>query len=216
MKRFLLVLISALLFGYANSNAQPKAVDLGLSVKWASFNLGATSEEGSGDFYAWGETKPKSTYKWGNNKYCGLDGEDIIVYKYNNTDGKTRLDLSDDAARAKLRGKWRIPTDTEWIELHERCEWHWTSLEGVNGYVVTGPNGNSIFLPAAGFHDIYYGDQAHAVGLTGRYLSSIRRIDDPCRIWILNFNRDERICGDKNYPYVLLRYIGFSVRPVTD
>lgn len=195
---------------------KPTAVDLGLSVKWASYNLGATSQEGLGDFYAWGETKPKSTYKWGNNKYCKLDGDDIIILKYSKNDRKTRLDMSDDAARTKLGGKWRMPTDTEWLELRDRCKWDWTSLEGVNGYIVTGPNGNFIFLPAAGFYDVYYEDQAHWVGLVGRYLSSCRIDNDPYRVWIMNFTHNDRICGSKNFPYDLLRYIGFSIRPVTD
>ena len=151
----------------------PEAVDLGLSVKWASFNLGATAPDGFGDYYAWGETEPyyssldpliwkdgketgyaASSYGWysmlenksGYTKYCpdpsnGIDGF---------SDHKTVLDPEDDAAHWALGGDWRIPTDTEFSELRTRCSWEWTSVNGKNGYQVTGPNGNGIFLPVAG------------------------------------------------------------------
>lgn len=139
------------------SYAQPKAVDLGLSVKWADRNLGAPTPEEYGEYYGWGETSPKSDYDWSTLKYC-TDGEGRHFNKYvpsdkskywsgsGSPDNKTRLDLSDDAARAKLVGKWRIPTKAEWEELKEKCKWSWTG----SGYMVTGPNGRSIFLPAAG------------------------------------------------------------------
>ena len=137
-------------------------VDLGLSVKWATCNVGASNEEEMGDFYAWGETETKelykfSTYKWSNGgyynnsdnltKYCNDSN-----YGYNGfTDGKTTLDLEDDVAHVKWGGNWRIPSYAECQELLEKCTWTQTVINGVNGYVVTsnirGYENNSIFLP---------------------------------------------------------------------
>jgi hypothetical protein len=135
----------------------PEAVDLGLSVKWASFNLGASAPEEYGDYYAWGETEPKDDYSWETYKWCM--GSNTTLTKYCDktdrgyegfTDDKTVLDLDDDAAHVNLGGSWRMPTDAEMTELRENCTWAWTTLNGVNGGLATGPNGNSIFLPAAG------------------------------------------------------------------
>ena len=195
-------------------HAQPKAVDLGLSVKWADRNLGASSPEGNGNYYAWGETSPKSDYDWSTLKYC-TDGEGRHFNKYvpsdkskywlgsGSPDNKTRLDLSDDAARAKLGGKWRIPTKAEWEELKEKCKWSWTG----SGYRVTGPNGRSIFLPAAGYR---YGSSSYDVGSDGYYWSSSLYTDDPGYAWGMDFGSgDYDMYGDS-------RYDGFSVRPVTE
>ena len=136
----------------------PEAVDLGLSVKWASFNVGATKPEGYGDYFAWGETKPKSTYTWTTytlakgshtslTKYCTDES-----YGYNGfTDGKKRLDSSDDAATASLGKGWRMPTVSELEELKRNCERTWTTVNGVVGCLLTSTiNGNSIFIPQAG------------------------------------------------------------------
>lgn len=130
-------------------------VDLGLSVKWATCNIGAANPEDFGDYFAWGEVKTKdifsvSTYKWYN-------GSIESITKYNNlsdfgtVDNKFILEESDDAAIVNWGGGWRMPTKEEIIELCEQCTWAWTVLNGVNGYKVVGPNGNSIFLPAAGY-----------------------------------------------------------------
>lgn len=139
-----------------NSGKNVKAVDLGLSVKWATCNVGANSSEGYGGYYAWGETEEKNdysieTYKWSNGdyyftKYC-------TDSKYGIVDGKSTLCLEDDVAHVKWGGNWRIPTYQEMYELLEKCTWTWTSFNGVNGCIVTGPSGNSIFLPAAGYRD---------------------------------------------------------------
>ena len=154
---------------------EPEAVDLGLSVKWASFNLGATSPEDYGDYYAWGETATKDRYDWetytwcmGTNqtltKYC-----DNASYGYNGfTDGKADLDPEDDAACVILGDKWRMPTKAEQDELR-KCTWIWTSVNGVSGYEVIGPSRNSIFLPAAGLRD---GTELVRVGIGGHYWSS--------------------------------------------
>jgi len=133
------------------------AVDMGLSVKWASVNLGASSPETRGDYYAWGETITKSTYSWSTYRFGTSASGPFSKYNtqssYGTVDNKTRLDLEDDAARVKLGGKWRIPTDAEWAELREQCVWIWTTQNGVNGYKVRAANGNSIFLPAGGYMD---------------------------------------------------------------
>ena len=114
-------------------------VDLGLSVKWATCNVGATSAENNGVYYAWGETLTKERY----------DKENCLTL------GKTMDDIAGsaefDAATANWGGDWRMPTETEMKELLEECKWKWTKQDGVKGYKVTGPNKNSIFLPAAGY-----------------------------------------------------------------
>ena len=131
------------------------AVDLGLSVYWATCNLGATKSEGYGDYYAWGETEPKSNYTWSTYKWC--DGSDYTLTKYNKdsscgtVDNKTILDLEDDAAHVILGGNWRMPTVEECMELIEKCSWAPTTLNGVNGKLITSTNGNSIFLPCGGW-----------------------------------------------------------------
>jgi hypothetical protein len=126
---------------------KPEYVDLGLSVKWATFNVGASKPEDYGDYFAWGETEPKEEYTWATYKW-GTSGK---LTKYNTTDGKTILDPEDDAAYVNWGDKWRMPTDAERDELVENCTWTWTTQNSINGYKVTGPNGNSIFLPAGGY-----------------------------------------------------------------
>lgn len=133
-----------------------EAVDLGLSVKWASCNLGAGSPEEVGSYYAWGEIEAKDeynldTYLHAKNgkytKYClhGRDG-------YNGfADYKHYLSTSDDPVYNILGGKWDIPTESDWSALLSNCSWKWTTYNGVTGHLVTGPNGNSIFLPAGGY-----------------------------------------------------------------
>ena len=121
-------------------------VDLGLSVKWATCNVGATKPEEHGDYFAWGEVEPKEDYAW--NTYKHSEGSKLI--KYTGSD-KTVLGLEDDAAAVNWGGAWRIPTIAELDELKNNCTWNWTTQNGVNGYRVIGPNGNSIFLPITGF-----------------------------------------------------------------
>ena len=123
-----------------------QAVDLGLSVYWASCNLGAEKPEEYGEYYAWGETKPKNSYTEENYSYYDANtaqyiniGDDISGTQY-------------DAATVNLGSDWRMPTKSEMQELVDKCTWEWTQVSGINGYKVTGSNGNSIFLPAAGFN----------------------------------------------------------------
>ncbi|MBQ5370375.1 MAG: T9SS C-terminal target domain-containing protein, partial [Bacteroidaceae bacterium] len=116
-------------------------VDLGLSVKWATCNVGADSPEDYGDYFAWGETSPKSTYDWSTYKWCKGAYDNLTKYNTNSgfgtVDNKNQLDLSDDAARANWGGSWRMPTDEEFIELGEKCSWKRTTQNGVKGYKVT-------------------------------------------------------------------------------
>ena len=190
----------------------PEVVDLGLSVEWASFNLGATEPEGKGFHYAWGEVEQKYYYQWttyqfakGNNtsltKYCtdanyGYDGF---------TDGKTLLDPEDDVATVKLGGKWRTPTIGEMDELINDCAWVWTSRNGMNGFQVTGPSGNSIFLPADGYK---IGTNLSNVGYCGVYWSSSLYTAGPNQAYYVYF---EETYIAKEY---IGRHYGFSVRPV--
>ena len=112
-------------------------VDLGLSVKWATCNVGANKPEDYGDYFAWGETETKSSYRENNSITYGKNYSDI--------GGRSRYD----AARANWGGTWRLPTKAELEELENKCTWKWTTQNGVNGYKVTGPNSKSLFLPAA-------------------------------------------------------------------
>ena len=154
-------------------------VDLGLSVKWATCNVGATTPEEYGDYFAWGETSTKTTYNWSTYKYCNGSYISPIMTKYceyssdGTVDNKTTLELTDDAARVNWGGKWRMPTKAEQDELRNtsNCTWTWTTQNGVNGYRVTSNvNGNSIFLPAAGCRDD--SGLLYAAGSRGYYWSS--------------------------------------------
>ena len=186
-------------------------VDLGLSVKWATINVGATKPEEYGDYFAWGETEPKSTYNWSSYKYC--NGSSSTLTKYNTVssrgtvDNKTTLELSDDAARVNWGGSWRMPTFAELTELRENCTWTWTTQNGVNGYKVTSKsNGNSIFLPAAGVRD---DSSLKGAGSSGYYCSSSLDTGYPYLAYGSYFYSDSVY---RNYYYE--RYYGHSVRPV--
>ncbi len=149
-----------------------KAVDLGLSVKWADRNIGATRPEVCGDYFAWGETKPKDDYSRKTHVYYDENGN---ITKYNQdsregiVDNKMVLEPEDDAAHVNWGGKWRMPTDEEWQELCTKCVWAWSTVDNMPGFNVTGPNGNRIFLPAAGAR---IGTEGEGVGFLGHYWSS--------------------------------------------
>ena len=202
----------------------PQAVDLGLSIKWADCNVGAFSPEDYGDYYAWGEVEPyyssqdpltwkdgKTGYNWASYKWC--NGSSSTFTKYNtdssrgSIDNKTVLDPEDDAAHVSLGGKWRMPTDAEWTELREKCTCTLTTQNGVNGQLVTGPNGNSIFLPAAGYR---YSTHLANAGSLGGYWSSSLNTDRPYLAWYVYFNSDT-VFGGNGY-----RYNGLSIRPVSE
>lgn len=189
-------------------------VDLGLpsGLKWATCNVGASLPSDYGSYFAWGEISPKSNYSW--TSYKWFNGSTNSFTKYNNdsengtVDNKFMLDLSDDAARANWGNGWRMPTDVEMTELREQCTWTWTMQGGKNGYkVASKKNGNSIFLPAAG----YRGEgRFNEVGSSGRYWPSFLYTEDPYLAWSVVFGS-----GGFNR-HVNLRYYGFSVRPITE
>lgn len=151
-------------------------VDLGLSVKWATCNVGATTPEESGYYFAWGETESKTTYDWNTYKYCNGTSTSKTKYctssDYGIVDNKIILELRDDAAHVNWGGNWRMPTRAEQDELRDatNCTWEWTTQNGVNGYkIISKKNGNSIFLPAVGYYDT---ETLYSAGVAGRYWSS--------------------------------------------
>ena len=191
-------------------------MDLGLpsGLKWASFNLGASLPERFGLYYAWGETEPKSNYDWSTYKWCRGSSRSLTKYCSNSsygyngfTDTKTVLDPDDDAAYINLGSNWRMPTDTEFTELRENCTWEWTSMNDINGQKVTGPNGNSIFLPATGF---WNGMLRYYMGSYGVYWSSTLKSDNPSTAWRIDFG------SSSVNRYYDKRYLGRSIRPVCD
>ena len=135
-------------------------VDLGLpsGTLWATCNVGANAPEEYGDYFAWGETAPKEDYyDWGTYKWCNGSSTTLTKYctksdyGYNGfVDNKTELDPEDDAAYVNWGSSWRMPSLEQIQELCENCTWQWIQRNGVNGQLVTGPNGNTMFLPAAG------------------------------------------------------------------
>ena len=201
--------IPGVLFGMENGH---EWVDLGLpsGLKWATCNVGATTPEEYGDYFAWGEVEPKTTYNLSTYKYCVDNYDNLTKYCYNSdygkdgfTDNKTVLDPEDDAATANWGGAWRMPTTEEQRELVGNCTWDWTTQNGVNGYKVTGPNGNSIFLPTAGCMN---GSTLDYAGSNGYYWSSSLYTGSP----------DYACCVFFTSGFVggYYRNYGLSVRPV--
>ena len=172
-------------------------VDLGLpsGLKWATCNVGATNPEGYGNFYAWGETTTKTSY----------DQSNSITYGQQISDFSGNATY--DATRANWGSTWRMPTKAEMEELENNCTWTWTRQSGVNGYRVTGPNGNSIFLPAAGY---CIGSSRNYVGEYGYYWSSM-----PGEIGTLDACNLLFSSGDHNVNWNF-RYYGHTVRPVSE
>ena len=207
-------------------------VDLGLpsGLKWAKCNLGASKPSDYGDYYAWGETAPKADYTWATYKWMQAGQSDWkYITKYTFADGKTggiwydssgnfigdnltTLRPADDAATQQLGSPWRMPTVDEQEELITKCTWTWTTQDGVNGYQVDGPNGNAIFLPAAGLRS---GSALGSAGSRGFYLSnshsshsshSTSRNDVVFRIYFYS--------NGQHSMDTYLRCLGYSVRPV--
>ena len=149
-------------------------VDLGLpsGTLWATCNVGATSPEEYGDYFAWGETEPKEVYDWTTYKWCNGYENTLTKYVTNSSfgivDNKTELDDEDDAAFINWGSSWHMPTKEQQDELRENCIWQWTQRNGVNGYHVIGPNGNSLFLSAAGSR---YSNSLNDSGTDGYYWS---------------------------------------------
>ena len=222
MRKTLSILCAAcaLILTFSCSKDEPKDpyngheyVDLGLSVKWATCNVGAKCETDYGQYFAWGETSEKTNYGWSNSGeykwgiYDETASPDYGMTKYNETDGITTLEAGDDPATAAWGSIWRTPTFDEIKELLDKCDWTWTTKNGVNGYTVTGNNGNSIFLPAAGYRD---GTELESADMYGYFWSSSLSASSPKVAYAFYFFKS-------NYHewYYGYRYDGQSVRAVT-
>lgn len=192
---------------------KPEAIDLGLpsGTKWANMNVGASTPEDYGGYYAWGETEEKDNYSWSTYKWCNGSYDSMTKYcdnsDYGTVDNKTTLDPQDDVAHVKWGGTWRMPTKAEQDELRNNCTWQWITQNGVNGYKVTGPNGNSIFLPAAGCR---YDAGVYGRGSYGYYWSSSLYSYVSDYAYFLCF-----YSGDYFW-YYNSRCFGQSVRPVSE
>ena len=182
-------------------------VDLGLpsGLKWATCNVGASSPEDYGNYYAWGETTTKSNYSSSNSATYVLTISQLQSQGY--IDGSGNLTPSHDAATANCGGSWRMPTKEEQQELIDNCTWTWTTQNDVKGYKVTGPNSNHIFLPAAGLR---YVSSLLSAGEDGSYWSSTPGESSSDRTCSLSFDSSGQSVywGD--------RFYGRSVRPVSE
>ena len=208
MKKLLLIgaLLSVLCSCGSSNNGAKKAltgthedhewVDLGLpsGLKWATCNVDAKAPEASGNYYAWGETTIKEIYLPETCTSSGQSWENI------------GSDPSRDVATAKWGGNWRMPTTAEFQELIDNCEWTWSEENDNSGYKVTGPNGNSIFLPAAGYR---YNSNRYAIDYQGYYWSSL---PDNNSYMASNLIFDD----DAKYMEFRTRHWGYSVRPVLE
>lgn len=198
-----------------------KAVDLGLSVKWANMNLGTSVPEGFGDYYAWGETSPKPMDEYDDEhyKYCIVDSitgrEKYTKYCFIESEGyngfvdyKMTLEPMDDAATVNWGKQWRMPTKDEFQELTEKCTWTWKTVNGKNGFEIKGPNGKTIFLPAGG----YAGDpHPHEQNKLCAYrTSTLVTGGETHRAWIYFRDWEDYLIKGKTRSY------GYTIRPVCD
>ena len=187
-------------------------VDLGLpsGTLWATCNVGATTPEGYGDYFAWGETESKTTYNWSTYRYSNGKYDQLTKYcnksnyGYNGfIDSLNVLQSGDDAATANWGNRWCTPTKEQWQELLDNTTSAWTTQNGVNGILFTASNGDSLFLPAAGYR---WDDGVYEVGSVGDYWSSSLYTDYPQNAWDFYFHSDGL--------YYSERVIGLSVRAV--
>lgn len=218
---------------FTTDEVKGEAIDLGLSVKWATCNVGTTVPEGYGDFFAWGETEPHYAEGHSQDDPCkvwrkGKEGYTFVYYKwctptsslatkYNNgtsgpgIDNKTVLEASDDAATVNWGRPWRMPTLDEFEELIDKCTWKWTSLNGVWGSEVVGPNGKSIFLPAAGnrHYDRYSEDGEYGL----YWSSSLSQVSDQNALYLRFYYYVNSV---SHRSMTIFRYTGCTVRPVCE
>lgn len=201
-------------YGPIVKEPMPEAVDLGLSVKWASFNLGASKPEEYGKYYAFADTRgytfsESHDFSWANTPYCtdpSNSANSSSWSRYNT--GDAGLLSCDDAATVNLGDSWRMPTHAEWQELNDNCTWEWTKLSGVYGYKVTSKkNNNYIFLPPAGLRG---GKSSGNVDSHGYYWSSQVESSGVHTAWRMSFDSS----GGRDPVHSDPRYYGFSVRPV--
>ena len=200
--------------GYFGNYNGHDYVDLGLpsGTLWATCNVGASSPEDHGDYFAWGETTTKSSYSWSTYKYCNGSYDKLTKYcnssSYGNngfTDNLTVLQSSDDAATANWGSGWCMPTKAQWKELKDNTTITWTRQNGVRGRKFTASNGNSLFLPAAGYR---YESGLYYFVSFGYYWSSSLYTDFPYFAWLLSFRSDYCSMDGNGRDY------GQSVRPV--
>lgn len=195
--------------GDPSAPSGPTYVDLGLSVKWGTCNLGAVIPQGDGGYYAWGVTSTQDIYAWGTYTYCEGTMKSLTKYcgsaEYGQVDGLALLDSIDDAAEVLLGDGWRMPTADEMEELVDSCQWEWTRIGSISGCQVTGPNGNSIFLPASGYH---YNDALVGCGEYGSYWTASLGTGIPASSQCLGFREGAQYMST-NY-----RFHGYSIRPV--
>jgi len=197
----------------------PEMVDLGLSVKWASINLGASQVGEEGYYYAWGEIHTKNYFDWGSYSFSGDTYKDFTKYCNKSSYGKngyvdklTTLERVDDAASVLYGGKWRMPTSSEWRELLENCKWSQSSVNGHNGYIVTstkpGFTSNWIFLPqgkiAAGLNN------STSEEIFAYYWSSSLDTEMPNCSWALYYNTENVLMSTFD------RFYGMQIRAVSE
>ena len=180
-----------------------EAINLGLPSGsiWASCNVGATKPENIGDYYAWGVTEEDEQYDWSTYIHCNGSANSCRGL------GQSISGTEYDVAHITWGKDWQIPTLEQLYELHHLCSYEWTTLNGVKGGKFTGPNGNSIFLPAAGYYD---GDDLTNYGSHGYYIAGTQGSNYDGRCYILSFFNGYAHWTNENY-----RCNGFSVRPVT-
>ena len=187
------------------------AVDLGLSVKWAAWNVGATAPEEYGDYYAWGEVETKVDYTEGNYKFMYLDSYNCVEYSL--PGGLNDISGTEyDAATINMGKEWRMPTKLELVELNDASTAVWTTYKGVDGMRIIGPNGNSIFLPSGGFRSEYGGQNK---GKSGKYWTSSLYPDWNRGAFIYSWGRNalgvESVGVNSD-----MRYIGMPIRAVRE
>ena len=207
-------LIDYLLKGSWPDAVDYECVDLGLpsGTLWATCNVGASSPEEFGDYFAWGETVPKDEFTYENYKWWYFDENGYrYISKYNTksdfgpVDNKTELEPEDDAACVNWGTSWRMPSLDQVVELVNSCTWQWTQRNGVNGHLLTGPNGNSMFLPAAGYRD---GSSLEYVGTYGNYWSRSLYSYLPDRVYCIYLDSQYWDSED------ISRYYGHVIRAV--
>ena len=204
-------------------------VDLGLSVKWATCNVGATTPEEYGDYFAWGETETKEVYNYETYKYC--EGTETTLTKYCHdkkygangfVDNKYELELKDDAAHVNWGGKWRMPTADELDDLRYSCTWEWTVQNGVAGLLGTsrieGYTDRTIFFPAAG---LIYGDYGcSGTEFLGHYwCKSVREDLEPIystMVFQFLFDEEKNEISQLEFNYIFPRFVGGTVRAVVE
>lgn len=219
MNRFLKIVTAFLLMSFVTVGCKPDepiptdnqddpvvldgCVDLGLpsGILWATCNIGASVPEEAGTYFAWGDTVSKEMYDWKSYRYANFVDGNYLLNKYCTNpvygvggfaDSLTTLEPVDDAATANWGTEWRMPTREEFDELYRETTFVWTTLNGVEGRLLTGRNGNSIFLPATGF---YLDDKLICTGL-GIYWSSSLQTTSQVSAWSLHFDYENcHVCA---------------------